>query len=127
MPQTNLTSHKPAASTQAAKKPKKELKDPMARTALSLVGTDDLDAETYWLGAIFDSSLPDNEREDLMEDLNEEGFADPKHPAPEELPLIVNRLRMIEDVAPHADDFMQTHLAEAYKDLIILLNGKTPR
>jgi hypothetical protein len=90
-----------------------------------MVGRDP-DAEVYWLESIFDESLPNKEREDLMEDLNEEGFADPHHVTPEEFPLIVTRLQIIESVAPFADDFMSRHLAEAYKDLVNMLNGRGP-
>src|SRR5262245_5108084 len=60
-----------------APRSRRELKDPLARLALNLVGQDSA-AEAYWLDAIFDPSLPDNEREDLMEDLNEEGLANPR-------------------------------------------------
>ena len=101
--------------------------DQMARAALSLVGTGDPDAEAYWMDAIFDSSLSDHEREDLMEDLNEEGLSDPRHPGPQDLPLIVNRLAIIEQVAPYADPFMLEHLGEAYKDLFGMLNGRPPQ
>lgn len=102
-----------------AKRPKPPLQDPVARVAMSLVGADP-DAEAYWLEAIFDSSLPDKEREDLMEDLNEEGLSDHKRPGPEDFPLIVNRLALILEIAPEADDFMLRHLGEAYKDLLNL-------
>jgi hypothetical protein len=102
-----------------AKKPKPPLQDPVARVAMSLVGADP-DAEAYWLEAIFDSSLPDGEREDLMEDLNEEGLSDHKRPGPEDFPLIVNRLALILEIAPEADEFMLRHLGEAYKDLLNL-------
>ena len=114
------------AKKSAQKKPapqKAPLQDPTARMALSLVGADP-DAEAYWLGAIYDTSLPDQEREDLMEDLNEDGLSDPKHPGPEDMPLILNRLALIERIAPTADPFMQEHLGEAYKDLNNLLAGK---
>ena len=105
-----------SAPAQSAKPPKEPLQDPDAREALAWVGLDP-QAEQYWLGAIFDTSLPDKEREDLMEDLNEVGFADPAHPTADDLPLIVNRLQIITEVAPQADPFMRIHLAEAYKDL----------
>ena len=111
----------PAANASPGGKPKKELKDPAAHVALSLVGVDPA-AEEYWAEAIFDSSLPDREREDLMEDLNETGLSDPKHPSPEDMVVIANRIRRIEDVLPYADEFMVGHLAEAYKDLVNLLN-----
>jgi len=106
-----------AAQNQSSQKPPKEpLHDPQARDALALVGLDP-QAEQYWLRAIFDSSLPDKEREDLMEDLNEVGFADPKNLTPNDLPLIVSRLQLIEQLEPNVDPFMKEHLDEAYKDL----------
>lgn len=90
----------------------------MARVALAFVG-EDPDAEEYWLEAIFDPSLPNGEeREDLMEDLNEVGFKDPDHPDPDDIPLISSRLEIIEEVAPFGDDFMIEQLGEAYKDLV---------
>jgi hypothetical protein len=92
----------------------------MARVALAFVGKDP-DAEEYWLEAIFDPTLPNGEeREDLMEDLNEVGFEDPDHPGPDDIPLILSRLRIIEEVAAYddVDDFMIEHLGEAYKDLV---------
>ena len=108
---------KPAVAP--GRKPKPPLQDPTARVAMSFVGADP-EAEAYWLEAIFDPSLPDREREDLMEDLNEEGLSDHKRPGPEDLPLIINRLALIEQIAPEADEFMLTHLQEAYKDLVNL-------
>lgn len=96
--------------------------DPAARVALGLVGADPA-AEQYWTDAIFDPSLSDHEREDLMEDLNEDGLSDPKHPGPEDLSLILNRIQLIEDLAPYADDFMLEHLGEAHKDLVNMLKG----
>jgi len=100
----------------SGKKPKELLHDPDARAALSFVGVDP-QAEAYWLEAIFDSSLPDQEREDLIEDLNEEGLSDTKRPGLEDFPLIVNRIAIIEEIVLHADAFMAPHLREAYKDL----------
>ena len=120
-PAPEKVSTTPAAKKSA--KPKEPIQDPDARAALGLVGVDPA-AEAYWLSAISNPSLPDQEREDLMEDLNEDGLSDPKHPGPEDLPLIVNRLVIIEEIAPTADPFMQEHLGEAYKDLKNLLAGK---
>lgn len=118
-PQPIARSHPKAQKStqpQPQKPPKEPLYDPDARDALASVGLDP-QAEQYWLDAIFDTNIPDKEREDLMEDLNEVGFADPDHPTADDLPLIVNRLQIIEQVAPQADPFMRIHLAEAYKDL----------
>jgi len=96
------------------------LHDPFARDALALVGADP-EAELYWLDAINDLSLPANERQDLIEDLNEEGLTDPKHPTLEDLPLILNRLAIIEIVGPDAADKVNADaFDEAYKDLLNL-------
>jgi hypothetical protein len=105
------------AQNQPSQQPPKEpLHDPRAREALALVGLNQ-QAEQYWLQAIFDTSLPEKEREDLMEDLNEVGFTDPDNVTPDDLPLIVSRLQIIEQIEPNADPFMKEHLDEAYKDL----------
>lgn len=101
--------------------PGQQVVDPDARAALALVG-EDPDAEAYWENAIFDPTLPDKERDDLMEDLNEVGFADPEQPGQQDLPLILNRLAIIEQIAPYTDDFMARHLGEAYKDLLQMAN-----
>jgi hypothetical protein len=94
--------------------------DPLARAALTFVGADPL-AEAYWLGAINDPSLSADERQNLIEDLNEDGLSDAKHPGPEDLPLILNRLALIEDVAPGAmDQVNSAAFQEAYKDLVNL-------
>src|SRR5882724_918872 len=99
---------------------KEPLQDPIARDALALVGFDP-EAELYWFAAINDLSLPANERQDLIEDLNEEGLPDPKHPTPEDLPLILNRLALIEAVGPDAADEVNADaFVEAYKDLLNL-------
>lgn len=95
--------------------------DPVAREALALVGLD-VAAEEYWASAINDPTLSEQEREDLIEDLNEEGFADPKNPRPDEIPLIMNRLQLIEEYAPYAMDTVNARsFAEAYKDLANML------
>jgi hypothetical protein len=89
----------------------------VARRALFYVGADP-DAEAVWVDAINDPSRTAHERSDLIEDLNEEGFPDPKHPSPDDLPLIENRLALIEDLAPDAmDEVNAAAFAEAYKDL----------
>jgi hypothetical protein len=104
-----------------------ELQDPMARVALNFVGSDP-DADSYWIGAINDSSLPAEERKDLIEDLNEDGLSNPRHPAARDLPLILRRIRRIEQLVPLAmDDVNRDAFAEAYKDLTGLLNGQPPQ
>jgi hypothetical protein len=50
--------------------------------------------------------------------LNEEGLSDPKHPRPEDLPLILSRIDLIEEVGPYAmDEVNFKAFLEAYKDL----------
>jgi hypothetical protein len=103
------------AQTQPRQKP--ELIDPTARVALSWVGADS-EAEEYWIAAINDPDIPAKEREDLIEDLNEEGLPDPKHPTLDDLPLILYRLALIEELAPYSmDEVNARSFAEAYKDL----------
>jgi hypothetical protein len=102
---------------QATAAPQAGVRDPLARAALSRVGLDS-EAESYWAAAINDPNLSEKEREDLIEDLNEVGFEDPKNPTLDELPLILNRLELIEEYAPFAmDDVNARSFAEAYKDL----------
>jgi hypothetical protein len=101
----------------ATRPPKQSLKDPMARAALFFVGIDP-EAEDYWLGAINNPGLPANERKDLIEDLNEDGLSDPKHPALDDLPLILSRIYLIEQMAPYAMDNVNWEaFLEAHKDL----------
>ena len=96
----------------------KAVSDPWARVALSFVGLDE-EATAYWMEAINDASLPSEERKDLIEDLNEDGFRDPEHPAPDEYPVILNRLMLLEAMAPSAmDETNFAAMAEAFKDLI---------
>jgi hypothetical protein len=94
---------------------------PDARFALALVGSDP-QAEDVWLNAINNPFIPPDERKDLIEDLNEDGFADPHHISPEEMPLVMNRIRLIERIAPDSmDDVNAAAFNEAYKDLTHML------
>jgi hypothetical protein len=104
------------------------LQDPAARVALAYVGADTA-AEMYWYAAINNPSLSAHERQDLIEDLNEDGLSDPKNPTVEDLPLILNRIQLIEAVAGDAMDQVNADaFQEAYKDLVnlafqVLANG----
>jgi hypothetical protein len=101
------------------------IQDPDARVALSYVGADP-DAEAYWVGAINDPNLSADERQNLIEDLNEDGLSDPQNPGPGDLPLIVNRLQLIEELAPGAMDRVNADaFAEAYKDLVNMYDSLT--
>lgn len=118
---------KPVASTSSgpsgATKPrpgssKKVITDPAARAALKRVGSDP-DAERYWLAAINNPFLPPDERQDLIEDLNEDGLSDPKNPRSNDLPLIETRIRLIEQLMPEALDKVNSEaFKEAHKDLV---------
>ena len=112
----------PAAVTANQSQPRagEPLADPWARVALAFVGVDD-EAEAYWYQAINDPSLPAHEREDLIEDLNEDGLPDPRHPTEDDLPLIISRLLLIEAAWPDAmDEVNADAFQEAYKDLLNL-------
>lgn len=55
-----------------------------------------------------------------------DSFPDPKHITADDLPLIVSRMRLIEDLAPQAmDDVNAAEFDEAYKDLANLLRRVT--
>jgi hypothetical protein len=91
--------------------------DPAARNALKRVGIDP-QSERYWIAAINNPYLPPNERKDLIEDLNEDGLSDPRHPAEIDLPLIAARLKLVETLLPDAMDKVNAEaLKEAQKDL----------
>jgi hypothetical protein len=89
----------------------------LARDALSAVGADP-QAEAIWVNAINDPALSPHQRSDLIEDLNETGFADPKNVTPEELPIVLNRLELIDRLQPDAmDETNAAAFEEAYEDL----------
>jgi hypothetical protein len=99
---------------------KKVITDPAARKALRAVGSDP-EAERYWLTAINNPFLPPDERQDLIEDLNEDGLIDPRGGAVDDLPLIENRLRLIEQLMPESMDRVNAEaFKEAQKDLVNL-------
>jgi hypothetical protein len=94
------------------------VQDPVARFALQFVGMDP-DAGEYWAEAINHPGLSAHERQDLIEDLNEDGFPDPENPTRADLPLILNRIAIIEALAPYAMDSVNADaFQEAGKDLV---------
>jgi hypothetical protein len=110
-----------------APQPPPTLVAPQARIALALVGSDPT-AESVWLGAINDPFVPPNERKNLIEDLNEDGFADPHHISPDEMPLVMSRIQLIEQLAPFStDDTNTAAFNEAYKDLTNMLSDPNPK
>jgi hypothetical protein len=118
--QANATTQKSARTKQGTPPAPEVLQDPVARVALGFVGADP-DAEMYWLGAINNPSLSAQERQNLIEDLNEDGLSDPQNPTAEDLPLILNRIGLIEDVGWDAmDEVNADAFQEAYRDLVNL-------
>lgn len=92
-------------------------KEPLARVALAYAGMDP-QANQLWQTAINDPNLSADARRNLIEDLNETGFADPKNLTQADLPLIQNRMALIEQLAPYAMDQVNARaFQEAYKDL----------
>ena len=106
-----------AATPQKPQRAKTPAQDPMARVALSYVGTDS-DANALWMDAINNPKLSAKERKNLIEDLNEDGLSNPKHPQIIDVPLIASRLQLIEQLRPDAmDDVNARAFDEAHKDL----------
>jgi hypothetical protein len=93
--------------------------EPDARAALAYVGADPA-AERVWVQAINDTAnLTLTDRRELIEDLNQTGFADPRNLTQADLPLINNRLDLIDALYQDAaDDTNVAAFDEAYKDLL---------
>ena len=112
----------PRADYQPPPSKYKNARNPIARKALAGVGSDP-ESERIWLEAINDPNLPANERQDLIEDLNEDGISNPSKPTQRDLPLIKSRISLIEQLTPSAMD--QTNAAafkEAHKDLVNMVD-----
>jgi hypothetical protein len=93
-------------------------KEPLARLALSFVGAD-AQANDFYQKTINDPLLTRSDRKNLIEDLNQDGFADTKNLTAQDLPLIQNRMALIEQLAPQAmDEVNAAAFKEAYKDLV---------
>jgi hypothetical protein len=93
-------------------------KEPLARLALNFVGADP-QANAFYEQAINDPVLTKGHRKNLIEDLNQDGFADLKNLGPQDLPLIQSRIALIEQLAPGATDPVNVAaFKEAYKDLL---------
>ena len=92
-------------------------REPLARLALTYVPGDP-EATSLWKKAINDPATPRGQRQDLIEDLNDHGFPDPKHLTQGDLPLIESRLALIDQLAPAATDPVNAAaFKEAQKDL----------
>jgi hypothetical protein len=91
-----LKKQEPPIAKKSAGSGKKVIQDPVARDALALVGADPA-AEQYWFAALNNPALSQSERQDLVDDLNEEGLPDPKHPTEDDLPVLMARIEMLEE------------------------------
>jgi CRISPR/Cas system CMR-associated protein Cmr5 small subunit len=100
-------------------------KEPLARLALTYAGADP-QADQLYQTAINDARLSKSHRSNLIEDLNETGFPDPKRLTQGDLALIQKRIALIEQLAPNAmDEVNAAAFKEAYKDLINMQNSLT--
>jgi hypothetical protein len=100
-------------------------KEPFARLALNYVGAD-TQANDFYQKAINDMALSRSHRKNLIEDLNQDGFSDTRNLTANDLPLIQNRITLIESLAPHATDPVNSAaFKEAYKDLLIMRDKVT--
>jgi len=86
---------------------------------LNYVGAD-ANANAFYVKAINDFGLSNEQRRNLIEDLNQDGFTDRKNlNADRDLPLIDNRLALIQQLAPTTTDPVNAAaFKEAYQDLI---------
>lgn len=78
-------------------------KEPLARLALAYVGVNAA-AGRVFENAINDQNLTKSDRRELIKDLSQAGFTNPKTPSATDLPLIQNRLALIQRLAPAATD-----------------------
>ena len=102
-------------------------KEPLARVALNYVGISEQADQLYQV-AINDANLPPDHRKNLIEDLNETGFADPRHLTQADLPLIEKRIGLIEKLGPNSMDQVNADaFKEAYKDLQGMQNSLVPK
>jgi hypothetical protein len=100
-------------------------KEPLARMALAYTGAD-AQADHLFQTAINDPNMSADARKNLIEDLNQDGFPDRRNLTLNDLPLIQNRMRMIEQLAPNAMDQVNSRaFQEAYKDLGNMYNHLT--
>jgi len=89
----------------------------VARVALNYVGADPY-AEAIWVQAINDPRLGDEARQNLIEDLNENGFADPKKSHPRRIAADRKPPRPDRNTGPRRDGYVNSAaFQEAYKDL----------
>jgi hypothetical protein len=92
------------------------------RVALGLIGHNP-EADEVWIQIINDPSLSAGARQNLIEDLNEDGLSDPRNPTLDDLPVIKYRIQLIEELEPYAmDEVNSDAFQEAHKDLVNMAN-----
>jgi len=97
-----------------------ERKGPLAQIALTYVGKNEK-ADSLFLKAIDGSTLNRDTRRNLIEDLNQSGFTDPKNVSPADLPLIQKRLALIDaSLLDTTDPVNAEAFREARKDLLAM-------
>ena len=95
-------------------------KEQLGRNALAYIGRNP-EAEAVWIQVINDPTLSANARRNLIEDLNEDGLSNPRNPTADDLPVILYRIQLIEQLAPSAMDQVNSEaFQEAYRDLVNL-------
>jgi len=101
---------------------KNDQKEQLVRVALAYAGMDDR-ANRLLQQAINDPNMSADARRNLIEDLNETGFADPRNLTAADVALLRARIALIERLAAGATDPVNIRaFQEAYKDLNNMLN-----
>jgi hypothetical protein len=99
-------------------------KEPLARVALSFAG-ENPQADALWRTAIYDQSIPEDARRELVEDLNQDGLNE-KNPTDSDYRKMRARLALIEKNRQNAESKkMLDAFNEAQKDLLDML-AKAP-
>ena len=99
--------------------------EPLARAALNYVGADP-QADTVYQNFINNPNLPADQRKNLIEDLNDQGFANSDKPTDQEFAMIQKRIDLLQKLAPSAMDQVNANaFQEAYKDLINMRDRAT--
>jgi len=100
-------------------------KEPFARVALNYVGAD-TQADDFYVRAINDMTLSASHRKNLIEDLNY--LPDKRKMSPSDLPLVDNRIAIIEDLLPQTSDPVNAAaLREAHNDLVNMKKTATTK
>ena len=97
------------------------VKEQRGRTALGLIGRNP-EADEVWIQTINDPSLSANARQNLIEDLNEDGLSY-RNLTSDDLPVIKYRIELVEGLRPYAMDKTNADaFQEAHKDLVNMAN-----